>query len=75
MSHRAHIVPGLLAAVATIIVSIPLTGLFRDAAWAFPAAVGVLVIAGTGMILRATVGHTGVTILAGMVFQDHALLP
>ena len=67
MSHRAHIVPGLLAAVATIIVSIPLTGLFRDAAWAFPAAVGVLVIAGTGMILRATVGHTGVTILGQVV--------
>lgn len=63
MSHRANIVPGMLAAVATIVVSIPLTGLFEDAAWAFPSAVGVLVVAVTGMLLRSGIGHTGVTIL------------
>ncbi len=67
MTPRAQVVPALLAALATIVISVPLTGLFSDSSWALPAAVGVLVVAATGIILRSSVNHTGVTILGQAV--------
>ena len=67
MTSGARIVPGLLGALATAIVSIPLTGLFDDASWAFPAVLGVLVVAVAGMLLRSGTTHTGVTILGQVV--------
>lgn len=63
MTTRTHTVPALLAALATIVVSIPLAQLFDEATWALPSAVGVLVVAGAGILLRASTGHTGLTIL------------
>lgn len=63
----ARIVPALLAAMATIVVAIPLSALFEDATWVMPAGGGVLLVALTGILLRASVGHTGVTILGQLV--------
>lgn len=63
MRSRAQLVPALLAAMATIIISVPLTRLFDESSWALPAAVGVLAVAATGVALRASLNHTGATIL------------
>lgn len=60
---RAQVVPALLAAVATIVVSVPLTRLFEQWTWAVPAAAGVLVVALAGIALRSSLNHTGVTII------------
>ncbi len=63
MSSRAQVVPALLAALATIVVSVPLSGLFDGSSWATPALVGVLLVAATGIVLRAGPNHTGVTVI------------
>lgn len=67
MMPRAQIVPALLAALATIVISIPLTSLFSASSWALPAGLGVLVVAATGVLLRSSLNHTGVTILGQIV--------
>lgn len=63
MRYPPRIVAGLLAAAATIVVALPLRSLFDGSPWLVPAVGGVLVVAVSGMLLRACTGHAGLIIL------------
>ncbi|WEV78639.1 DUF3488 and transglutaminase-like domain-containing protein [Janibacter cremeus] len=56
-----------LAAVATIVVAMPLTTLFEESAWLPAAVLGVVVVAVTGVVLRGLVRRAGVTILGQLL--------
>lgn len=49
---RTHVTAGILGALATIVVAMPLSRLFDESTWLAPAIVGVLVIALSGMLAR-----------------------
>lgn len=67
MSSGTQGIAASLAAVATIVVAMPLTALFRDSSWLPTAMLGVLVVTVTGIALRGLVGRAGVTILGQLV--------
>ncbi|NYF97038.1 transglutaminaseTgpA domain-containing protein [Janibacter cremeus] len=67
MSSRTHGVAASLAAMATLVVAMPLTALFRESAWLPTAALGVLVVMVTGIVLRGLARRAGVTILGQLL--------
>ncbi|WP_338751598.1 DUF3488 and transglutaminase-like domain-containing protein [Janibacter alittae] len=67
MTSQTHGVAASLAAMATIVVAMPLTAFFRDSAWLPPAVLGVLLVTVTGIVLRRLTRRAGVTILGQLL--------
>lgn len=63
MSGEARAAAGLLAAAAVVVVTLPLGALFEEAPWMPPAVAGVLVVALSGIALRALTPSAGLVIL------------
>lgn len=63
MRHDPKIVAGLLAAAATVVVMLPMRGLFDTSPWLVPSVLGVVVVAASGMVLRALTQRAGLIIL------------
>lgn len=60
--RRAAAVPALLGAIATIVLALPLRPLFESLDWVAPAALGVLVVLVSGLLLRALSPSAGVVV-------------
>lgn len=75
---RASLVPTLLGALATGVLALPLRPLFTDDSWLHPALLGVLVVALSGLVLRALTPRTGIVIagqaLLALLYLVHAHL-
>lgn len=63
MRYEPRVVAGLLAAVATFVVMLPIRRLFEEATWVVPAVFGIGVVAISGMVLRALTARAGLIIL------------
>lgn len=63
MTDRPRIIAGLLAAAATMTVTLPLASLFEESPWLVPALVGIVVVALAGMLLRGLTGRPGLVII------------
>lgn len=63
MTYRPRIIAGLLAAAATMTVTLPLASLFEESPWLVPALVGIVVVALAGMLLRGLTGRPGLVII------------
>ncbi|KRE38349.1 hypothetical protein ASG73_05200 [Janibacter sp. Soil728] len=63
MRHDPKIIAGLLAAAATLVVMLPMRGLFDASPWLYPSVLGVVVVAASGMILRSLTHRSGVIII------------
>lgn len=61
---NVRIVAGVLGALATVVVAMPLTRLFQQSEWLAAATAGVLVVAVTGMVLRRLADNPFVIIAA-----------
>ncbi|MFX4285086.1 transglutaminaseTgpA domain-containing protein [Janibacter sp. G349] len=68
MRHDLRAVAGLLAALGTLVVALPLRSLFDDNPWVGPAMGGILLVMLSGMLLR------GLTTRAGLVVLGQALV-
>lgn len=63
MRYSPRIIAGLLAAAATITVTLPLASLFDESPWLVPALAGIVVVALAGMLLRGLTGRPGLVII------------
>lgn len=67
MNTGTQALAATLAAVATIVVAMPLTTLFEESGWLPAAVLGVAVVAVTGIVLRGLVRRASVTILGQLL--------
>lgn len=74
MRHPPRVVAGLLTAVATIVVALPLRRLFEDNPWLPPAVLGVLVVMVSGLLLRGLTSRAGLVVLGQVLVAGLYLL-